>query len=197
VNGKLRMTPEQISEAYNDFHTAACGPGHSGVSSASAGSGTGLNQPATSNTNAHPDEQARELREITCPLCKPSTHNPTPTICLCEKLRTWGDPPPNHQRLPHHHWSDGTGKEYVAHCTSKAEEIMPLLAKARLAEAEVLKTVLDALEPYVGHSFACSYGDNSPEGDYCTCELRWAQSIIREQRERIERLRHGCSLKDG
>lgn len=62
---------------------------------------------------------------------------------------------------------------------------------AVLAEASVLGTVLEALEPYVGHSSACSHDDRSHSGGYCTCEERWAKSIVREQLDRLAQLREG------
>jgi hypothetical protein len=74
------------------------------------------------------------------------------------------------------------------HVPALAALLARLQAEARLAEAKVLKTVLSALEPYVSHSGACSWNDSNPGGDFCTCELRWAKSIIREQRERIAEL---------
>lgn len=71
-----------------------------------------------------------------CPLCAKGNE-----VCMCEKFRAWGDPPPNHQRYPHHHWDDGAGKNYIAVCDAR-----PILALDKTAVEQADRFVQDKVD---------------------------------------------------
>ncbi len=40
---------------------------------------------------------------------------------------------------------------------------------------QLLLALFNTLKPFVGHQGHCHYGQNNPDGDFCTCGLRAAK----------------------